>query len=118
MLVNVAIWVVINAQPGWQSFSFLTAEFAVVLPIVNLSLVASIVLNAAYLVFDPRWFRSLGQLIVSMIGCVVSWRMLSVFPFDLDPGWEVLVRTVLVLALFGSGIGALVNLVRLVKGAD
>jgi len=117
VVVNAALLIVINVRPGWHSFDFLTDAFAEVLPIVNLSLVVGMVVNAAYLAFNPRWFRSLGQLLMSIVGLVVAWRLLVVFPFEPEAGWDALARSLLVLALLGSGVGVLVSLVHLVRGS-
>jgi hypothetical protein len=116
ILVNAGLWIVINVRPGWQSFDFLTPSFADVLPVINLSLIVGALINAAYLVIEERWFRHLGQLLVSIIGMIVAWRLLAVFPFEPATDWEPLVRTVLILALLGSGVAALVEFARLIRG--
>ena len=116
VVVNAAIWVVVNVQPGWDSFDFLTADFVVVLPLINLSLVAAMVINAAYVAFDAQWFRRLGQFVLSVIAFAVCWRLLAVYPFHLGVGWDAVVHSAPILALLGSGVAGLVEFVRLVKG--
>jgi hypothetical protein len=115
VIVNVVIWVLLNVSPGWQAVSFLTDDVTDVLWLVNLSLGASILVNLAYLIYDAPWFRSLGQLIISLIGVAVAYEVLVVFPFDLAGGWELLARVVLVIAVLGSAVGAIVELVRLIR---
>jgi hypothetical protein len=116
ILVNVALWVVINVRPGWSSFDFLAPTFSEVLPIVNASLIVGALINAAYLVVGQQWFRHLSQCVALGIGAVVAWRLLVVFPFELATGWDTVVRSILILALLGSGVGALVEFVRLLRG--
>jgi hypothetical protein len=114
--INAALWVVINVRPGWASFDFLAPSFSEVLPLVNLSLIVGMLVNAGYVVILQPWFKHLGRTIVAVIGVVVSWRLLVVYPFDVSIGWDALIRSILILALLGSSIGALVEFVRLVRG--
>ena len=94
------------------------------LPWLNASLIVGIVVNAAYLAFDPRWFRSLGQLVENVLSLIVTARFIQVFPFDFatwTTDWSWLIRTVLWIAIVGVAIGSVVELSRLARhlaGAD
>jgi hypothetical protein len=92
---------------------FLTPDTPQVLGLLNFSIVTGIVVNAAYLVYDARWFRALGDLATASIGLAVLARIWQVFPFDFG-GYELgrivlLARAVLILAIVGTVIGILVN---------
>lgn len=104
---------------GWEWPSFLTDDFDQVLGLITASFVASMVVNAGYLVHDRGRFRALGDLVVAAFGFVVSLRMWNVFPFDFS-GWETdwswLVRTALVVGIVGTAIAMIVNLGRLARG--
>lgn len=116
VLVNLALWYVVNVSPGWQDAPFLTEDFAQVLGILNVSLIAGAVVNAAYLVYDAAWFRSLTQIGLLAISLVVLSRLLVVFPFDLQgdgADWAWAGRVMLVLGLVGTGIGLLAEVGRL-----
>ena len=115
VLVNAVIWFVLNVAPGWQSIGFLSSEFGDVLWLVNLSLIVSVVANLVYLFFDPAWFHAAAQIVVNLVGLIVSWRLLLEFPFDATEGWTALIKTLLILAMVGSAIGALVEVFRLVR---
>ena len=56
VVVNVVLLYVINVGPGWQQLQFLTAGFADVLAIVNLSMLATLVVNVVQIFYDPQWF--------------------------------------------------------------
>jgi hypothetical protein len=74
------------------------------------------VANVLYLWYDPAWFKSVCQVGVSLIGLAGAIRMWQVFPFDFSAysfNWAALTRVVLVLAVFGSAVGIVVELVRL-----
>lgn len=116
--VNVAFWVVIHVWPGWQEAPFLTSATEDVLPWVDAQIAASIVVNAVWLLVDPRWLRALGEMITAAVGVAAVARILTVFPFSFDDDgvpWEQWVRFALVVALVGTAIGVLANLVAFVR---
>ena len=94
---------------------FLTSDTGQVLWLVNLSLAAGIAANAAYLAYDPPWLKSLGDLATTGIGLAAAIRVWQVFPFDLSSGWSTAVRVLLVIAIAGSCIALLVQIVTLAR---
>lgn len=115
---NVALLVIANNILDWGWLPWLTAGFRDVLPVLNLSLGASIGVNAVYLAYDPPGFKAaaeLGLLIISLIVTIRFWR---VFPFDFaayEFAWGTLARWLLGLAIFGICIGMLVQLTQLAR---
>ena len=113
---NVALLVIVNNILDWGWLPWLTADFREVLPVMNVSLGASIAVNAVYLLYDARGFKAgaeLGLLIISLIVTIRIWR---VFPFDFsayDFGWGTLARWLLGLALFGIAVAMLVQVIQL-----
>jgi hypothetical protein len=113
---NVALLVIVNNILDWGWLPWLTADFRDILPVMNVSLGASIAVNAVYLLHDARGFRAgaeLGLLIISLIVTIRIWR---VFPFDFsayDFGWGTLARWLLGLALFGIAVAMLVQVIQL-----
>jgi hypothetical protein len=121
VVVNVILLVLVNVRPGWRELSFLTERMTDVLPLVNLSLLASAAVNAVYLWFDPAWFKSIGQISVSAIGLAAALRTLRVFPFDFSAyafSWTTVTRVLLVVAVFGSAVAIVAELARLVARAS
>lgn len=117
-LVNAVLIYLVNVWPGWQAVPFLTEGMDDVLAVVNLSLAATVVVNTAYLVYDPTWFTAAGQVVLSAIALAVAIRLLQVFPFDFSAyavDWELVTRVVLGFAVLGSVVGVVVSLVRLVR---
>ena len=116
VIVNVIMFILVNATPGWRVLPFLTEDFVSLLWLVNLSIFASVIINVAYLGYDGAWFKSVGQIGVTAIGLVAAIRTWQVFPFDFTPydgPWETLTRLTLAIAIFGSIVGIVVELVRL-----
>jgi len=94
---------------------FLTSDTGQVLWLVNLSLAAGIAANAVYLAYDPPWVRSLGDLATTGIGLATAIRLWQVFPFALSSGWSIAVRVLLVVAIAGSCIALVVQIVSLAR---
>ena len=121
VVVNVAIWVVVNVRPGWRELPFLTEDFLDVVWLVNLSLVTSALVNLVYLFYDPAWFKSVSQIGLLAIGLAASIRTWQFFPFDFSSymfPWDAMARVLLGLAIFGSFVAIVVEIVKLTKLAN
>jgi len=115
--INGVLLYLVNVWPGWQIIPFLTEDFRDVLGLVNASLIAGMVVNLFNLLLDWRWVRALGDLVtlaIGLAGLVLFWQ---VFPFDFPGGfdWSLLVRIVIVLAMVGTVIGIIVQVVTLIR---
>jgi len=118
IVINVAMLVIVQNLLEWGWPAFLTAEFAEVVPWISLSLVASIVANIIYQIDDSQIVKSVGQIAVNLISVWVTYTVLRVFPFDFSAyqfDYEVVTRVVLILAIVGAGVGALVEAIKLVS---
>ncbi len=112
---STALLIILNGSPGWQAIPFLTNDTAQVLWLVNLSLAAGIAVNLVYLAYDPPWVKSLGDLVTTGIGLATAIRVWQVFPFDLSSAWSTTVRVLLVIAIAGSCIALVVQVVTLAR---
>lgn len=112
---SAAFLFVLNARPGWQQMPFLTSDISQVLWLVNLSLAAGIAVNAVYVAYDPPWLKSLGDLATTGIGLATVIRVWQVFPFDLSSGWSIAVRVLLMVAIIGSCIALVVQVISLAR---
>jgi hypothetical protein len=110
-------WYLVNVDPGWRALPFLTEDTTQVLNLVNLSLWATFVANMVYLVYDPPWFKALGDVLTTGIGLAVLVRLWQVFPFAFTSSfdWSVPVRVFLALGIAGGVIGIAVSVVTLFR---
>ncbi|WIY00379.1 hypothetical protein QRX60_41020 [Amycolatopsis mongoliensis] len=118
--INAVLLIAVNAFPGWEAASFLTADTRLVVGVADLALVAGLATSLAYVLYDPEWFTALGGVVTACAGLVAAVRIWQVFPFDFAGAsfdWPLTARIVLVVAITGSAIGLLVNLVTLVRAA-
>jgi hypothetical protein len=114
----IILWVV-HQLLVWEWPGFLTGEFEQVLPRVSASLIASMLVNAGFVLCDRGRCKPLGDLVTTAFGLAVSVRMLAVFPFGFagySTDWSWAFRAVLVVGIAGTAIAVLVNLVKLVRG--
>lgn len=116
-LVNAAMLYAVNVWPGWDVLPFLTQDTEQVIPWVNASIVAGLVVNLVYLGHDPQWLRALGDMVTTAFSLAAMLRIWDVFPLDLSEGWELVARTLLGLGIVGTVIGFVVALVTLVRTA-
>ncbi|MGB8382099.1 MAG: hypothetical protein WCG47_12825 [Dermatophilaceae bacterium] len=116
IVINTVLLYLINRSPGWEAVSFLSDDTPRVLGLVNASIVAGIVANCVYTLWDPRWLRALGDIVTVSIGLAALVALWNVFPVDFgsasDP-WELVARWVIGVGIAGSSIGIIVALVQL-----
>ena len=114
--VNAVLLWLMHVWPGWEAVPFLTAT-STPCSAGRLSLVVTLALNLVYLIRDPRWLTAAGAVVTTAIGLVAAIRMLRVFPFDLGDSdvWPVVFRVLLWVAVVGSAIGLIANLVAFVR---
>jgi len=114
VVFNAAVLYAVHFWPGWQQVPFLTADTEQVLGWVSATLIAGLGVNVVYLLMDPRWLKSLGDLTITGIGLVAIIRVWQVFPFDVGDTWSLLARIMLAIGFFGSIVAMIVQLVVLV----
>jgi hypothetical protein len=116
-VINGLLLYLINGRPGWQALGFLTEETPDVLGLVNLSLAVGLVAYLVYVVHDPPWLKTLGDLVSVTIALAVLVRVWQVFPFEFTGSfdWAKVFRVVLVLAMIGTGAGLIATTVQLVR---
>jgi hypothetical protein len=112
VVVNAALLYLTNVRPGWEAVPFLTEDTRRVLVLFNLSLVTGILFNLSYVLYDaPRW-KALGDLITNGVSLAVMIRLWVVFPFAFDGhAWTIAARTLLMIAMAGTAIAMLVQVV-------
>lgn len=118
IVVNAMMLFAANVWPGWEAVPFLTADTALVMGLVNASLVVGLVVNVVYLFRDPRWVRALGDLLTTSVGLAAMVRIWQVSPFDFgdsDFEWIRVVQILLFVGIVGSIIGIVTAIVSLVR---
>lgn len=116
--INAGLLYVVNNLLDWDWLPFLTEAWDDVLPIIRVSLVAAMIVNAGYILFDHKWFKSLTQIGLAGISMAATVRIYQVFPFDFtqyDFGWETLTKAILIIAMVGVGISVLVETGKLIR---
>ena len=81
IIVNAVILTIAHNLTSW-GLPFVTSAFPETLWAINLSLSATIIANACFLVYDAPWFRDLAQIVLNIFAVVVALVTYRVFPFD------------------------------------
>lgn len=118
ILVNLTLAWLIAVWPGWDVVPFLTQDTTEVLPFVYAAIATGVLVNLVYVADDRPTVKATGELVNALVGFVSVIRIWQVFPFDLDGqwvGWEWLIYVALAVGAFGTAIGAVVQLVTLVR---
>lgn len=115
---GVFLWIVHHVvEWGWPEF--ITSDFDDLVPVMTVSLVAGMVANACFVVYDRGRFRGGADLVTAVIDVVVTVRFWQVFPFDFDGGfWTAVFRVLLVVGIVGTTVRVVTSLGRLATGAD
>ena len=116
--VNLVMLVVVQNILDWGILSFLTPEFAAVVPWMTFSIIVSIIAYAVFMISDSPTVVSFGRIIMNLTSLLATWRLLEVFPFDFSAygfDWTFATRAVLILTIVGTVIGAVVEAVRLAR---
>jgi hypothetical protein len=117
VIFNIAFLVVVNKVPDWN-IVFITGSYPDILWAVNTSLAVSLAGNLILIFFHPNFFHYLFNAIFAAFAVLATSIILSVFPFDFSQvagDWlNIVVRVTLVVAIVGSAIGIVVNIVKAV----
>jgi hypothetical protein len=119
IIVNIALFFVVENLLGWNLLPFLTTDFNRIIGLIELSLIVTIVVNLIYLAYDAPRFKALGRIVISVISLAIAIRMWRVFPFDFSTmgfDWTWIVRAIIALAITGAAVAILADLVKLARG--
>jgi len=88
---------------------FLTDSFQTILLLLNISFLATILINLIFLFYDGQPFKGLFKALLNMWGLVVTISLYYIFPFDFSPynsaDWNLIVRIILIVGIFGTLVG-------------
>ncbi|GAB4310621.1 MAG: hypothetical protein Kow0019_08690 [Methanobacteriaceae archaeon] len=114
IIVNIIFLYIVNNLLNWN-LSFITPRFSEVLLVLNISIIANIIANIGFLVYQKGWFRSIVQIILNGIGFVVVYTLYTVFPFTFQSIWITYgLLLILIIGMVGLVISTIYELVRLI----
>ena len=119
IVINLVMLYIVQNLTSWDVLPFLTEEFDSLVPWISVSLIVTIAANLVFIVNDSPRLRGLGDMVTSLVSLAVTWRVLTVFPFDFSAyefDWELVARVVLVLAIVGTFAAAVAGATKLATG--
>ena len=114
--INAALIYVVHNLLEWNWAPFLTEDFTRLLPILTISLGATVAINLAYMAYDRVWFKSITQVGLLVLSGFVTAGIWDVFPFDFsnyDFAWAGTTRAILIVVFVAIVLGIISELVRL-----
>jgi hypothetical protein len=116
-IVNLVVLWLVHRFLDWGWPGFLTEEWNDVLPVLTISIGASVVANLVFAWRSDHPIKPLGDLVTTVLGLIATIRVLRVFPFEFSgTDWSWVVRTVLIAAIVGMSIAVVALLGRLFLG--
>lgn len=123
IVLNIAFLYVANHLVAWKAQFIIADKWTSVLGIVTTSIVINLIINAIFLVMDPKPVYYLGKLVADGYGIYVGIRMHQVFPFDFNgffqSGWlNSVFPWLIIVGIVGICIAILVRTVRFISGKE
>lgn len=113
--INLILLYVANNLLRWE-VPYLTRSFNVPLLILNISIIATIIVNLAFLAYDPAWFVSLARAFLNLISAVFLYTFLVVFPLNIFAESGVFwVRVVLIVGTVAVSIAVIVEFINFLR---
>lgn len=125
IIVNAALVIAAHKLPDWAFTNpWLQVDaYKSMLWTLDLSFLTHIAGNFMLIFYRPRYIRRLASLMFNIVSIVFLSTFLKVFPVNVLPGFEVpviglpinsIIKIAAIIGLVGSGIAAIVNLIRLI----
>ena len=83
IIFNLVLLYVFNNLLNWHVY-FVTNALNSVLWIINLSIIATIIVNALLLLYDPDWFRHFMKIFLNIFAFIAVYFLFTVFPFNFN----------------------------------
>jgi len=114
IIVNIIFLYIVNNLLNWN-LSFIAPTFSEVLFVLNISIIANIIANIGFLVYQKGWFRSIAQIILNVISFIVFYTLYTVFPFTFQSIWVTYaLLLILIIGMVGLFISTIYEIVRLI----
>jgi hypothetical protein len=114
IVVNVILLYIFNNLVNWQ-VNFITNAFNEVLWVINLAIMATIIGNIMFLIFNPEWFRHIIKMILNIFAFTAIYSIYSVFPFNFSSfliDWSVTIA--LIFIMVGIAVATIIELFFLI----
>ena len=112
----------IDGVTTWTIYPLLTTDFNAWLPILNISLIVSIIGSIILIAYDKYYMRNTVRIVTDIFGIAAVATLLSLFPFDFKviPNANIanilnpIATIILILIIIGIGVEVLVRFIKLI----
>jgi hypothetical protein len=106
----------------WNMYPFITGSFGTWLPVLNASLIASIIGNIILIINDSFYFNHITNIVMHFFGIAAVSALLILFPFDFNVVPEAnlnailfpILKIIFILVIVGLSIGILVRFIKVI----
>jgi len=112
----VIFFYVINKYYG--SINFLTDDFKAILWLLNISLVFAIFSNLLQAFVQSSFLRHFLGFVGNIVSIIIFYTAYVIFPFNASGDTVTLTRVILIFMIFGTGIGMIVDFVKMLRGKN
>ena len=110
---------------AWTMFPLITERFSAWLPILNASMIASVLGNIVLIINDSFYFNNITNIVMHLFGIASVSTLFVLFPFDfnsipdvtLNPILFPIIKIVLILIIVGLSIGVMVRFIKIIVKA-
>lgn len=114
--VNLVILWILSNLLEWGWLSFLTDDFADVLPLIRLQILTTVGVHLFLILQDPEWLRAAGDVITASVGLAAVIALWLVFPFDFGSGAGAgMARFIIGVGIAGTIVSIPVNLAKVIR---
>ena len=116
IIVSLIFLYVFNNLLNWHIY-FVTNALNEVLWIINLSLLATIIGNALFILYRADWFRHLVKIVINIFNIIAVYLVYLVFPFNFNNSflnWAI--NILLILIMIRIVIAIIVEFYHLITG--
>lgn len=110
IVVNVILLYIFNNLLNWQ-VNFITNAFNEVLWVINLAIIATIIGNMMFLIFNPEWFKHIIKIILNIFAFTAVYSIYSIFPFNFSLfliDWSAIIA--LIFIMIGIAVATIIEL--------
>ena len=114
IVVNIILLYIFNNLLNWHVY-FITSALNEVLWVINLAIIATIIGNILFLIFNPELFRHVVKIILNILAVTAVYSIYSIFPFNFSSfliDWSVTIALIFVIA--GIAIATIIELFFLI----
>jgi hypothetical protein len=115
IIFGIVFYILLNRY--YPLVPFLTENFQLVLPLLNISIFVSIIINATRIFITHRLYKALGELVITGFFVLVAAQLWIFFPIDTqwfgnEESWNLIFRILLIVPPLLAVLATTIELIK------